>query len=409
MQQEARVTSAVILLQLLVHNAHFTSVDVPQCNHECELQNKKVLSCENRDCTQLPSSEISEVYYSEEIHYRNNKVFNITHMGRFYNLKYIDLSHNFVEIIVDDAFDNQWYLTRLNLAYNKLSTLRQEQFTGLTSLIELNLSGNKLEFIGDNIFFDATKGLKSLYLSQNFISSITHNAFTDLPDLQYLHLDNNLLEELDQAYFLGLDEVEDLNLSGNLFTSLPEGSFRECENLRVLDLGINMIKTIDTGAFRNLEKLQRLILSRNRLDQISVGMFDGLMDIDTLYLDDNPLTSIEPGSLPINLMKISMQRQPQLQSIDNGTFTGMTRLSTVEITSSQKLTNIDSNAFDGANSVVHTLNLFNNSLTTLPEDLLNWTMVLQPVLFANNWNCDCKMAWVKHSFDLTEEDKKQVV
>ena len=410
MQGGGDVLFCTLVTLLLIHNVLTESVQLTQCPQSCELLSDEItLSCEEKGCTQVPSSDVRDAYYAEQIHYRKNLVTNVTIMDKFYNLKYIDFSYNQISYVMDYAFQNLNYLTRLNLAYNKLTNLRQQYFYKLNSLLELDLSGNELEFVGDNVFFDTMRALHTLRLSKNRIRSITHNAFTDLPDLQYLHLDRNEITTLEQADFLGLTSLQDLELSSNLFTAVPELAFRECENLRNLHLSNNVIKLIEKGAFRNLGKLQVLNLEKNRLERLIPGMFDGLDNIDILYLDANPISSIDSEALPLSLRKISLQLQPNLEAIKNGTFSGMDQLTTLEITSSKKLIAIESGAFDGVNSTVKTLSLHNNSLTTLSEAMVNWSLVKHLVLSQNNWNCDCNLAWIKHSSDLAEEDKKQVV
>lgn len=69
-----------------------------------------------------------------EIHFADNSLTNITYMGSFYYLTYLDVSSNHISYIEEAAFRDLRYLEKLNLESNRITIITEEHFKGLTSL-----------------------------------------------------------------------------------------------------------------------------------------------------------------------------------------------------------------------------------------------------------------------------------
>ena len=67
----------------------------------------------------------------------------------------------------------------------------------------------------------------------------------------------------------------------------------------------------------------------------------------------------------------------------------------MDIRNNAHLRTIEAAAFAGTFSNVTYLDLYNNSLETLPRDLLNWSLVDTWNLAGNNWVCECHLVWVQ--------------
>lgn len=275
----------------------------------------------------------------------------------------------------------------------------------------LFLGLNQLTHLTANVFRTNLRGLQTLSLRENMLQTMDHNAFTDLPSLQYLHLEGNLIDIIEANHFLGLDQLEELRLSDNDLFIVPSKAFYECSKLRILDLGANWINKIEKDAFMGLDNVKNIQLSINKLQNITKGMFDGLSSIEALYLSKNPIKVIQPGSFPPTLRKIHLNYMDKLARIRNGSFTNLKNLEEIEITNSKKMVFIEPGAFayNGTTSSVTILNLYNSSLMTLSESMLDWERVDSLVLGQNEWVCDCNLLWIKVNENIDEEIKKQVV
>lgn len=110
----------------------------------------------------------------------------------------------------------------------------------------------------------------SIDLSENKITTISNNAFANLPKLGYMILNNNLL------------------------TSVPSTALLPIPNIVALDLTYNKITSLEANAFYNFKFLPDLGLSYNPVTTIDNGAFNGLSDvIDNLDYIFPPLTTVD--------------------------------------------------------------------------------------------------------------------
>ena len=97
------------------------------------------------------------------------------------------------------------------------------------------------------------------------------------------------------------------------------------------------------------------------------------------------------------LRKLFLNDLPYLKNIEPVAFHGL-ELEVIEIKNNPNLNYIDEKAFydsyvDENPNRVQNLDLSNNALKTLSKSLLNWTDT-NVILTGNQWNCDCKIAWM---------------
>ncbi|XP_033181695.1 matrix-remodeling-associated protein 5-like isoform X2 [Mastacembelus armatus] len=140
----------------------------------------------------------------------------------------------------------------------------------------------------------------------------------------------------------------------------------------------NDLHHLPDAVFRDMKSLQILKLSYNKMSEISSSMtFSGLTSLLRLYLDHNLLQYIHPRAflqLPgLRLLRLQGNRLHQLHP---HTLCTLSLLNTYCF------------------STLRHLDLSNNSLTTLPKDILVKAPLLETlVLQANPWSCDCRMNW----------------
>lgn len=88
----------------------------------------------------------------------------------------------------------------LDLSHNRIQRLVDAPFRGLTSLDDVDLSFNKITHLGLDSFQGLIR-LKSLYLHHNQITQVDHSAFKDTLSLKTLDISHNLLQHLNRDRF----------------------------------------------------------------------------------------------------------------------------------------------------------------------------------------------------------------
>lgn len=126
-------------------------------------------------------------------------------------LQFLDLSHNRLEQLHEDTFENNENLIELNLSHNNFMTLQHQPLFKSPSLMVYALS------------------LKTIKISiQSLISC-----------LQILELHECKIPQIYDNTFLHLPKLSTLDLSGNLMITLPKEPFVPLNRLRIIELGDN--------------------------------------------------------------------------------------------------------------------------------------------------------------------------
>lgn len=77
------------------------------------------------------------------------------------------------------------------------------------------------------------KKLKEIYISDNQISSIPEDFFSDNKELESINLKNNKISELPRTFLIGLSEpLRGIILTGNPIKSIPGNFFTLNEQLK---------------------------------------------------------------------------------------------------------------------------------------------------------------------------------
>ena len=129
-------------------------------------------------------------------------------------LRELNLSHNIIQMIQPEAFQDLRYLQMLDLSHNQLTSVSKFVFSDLPYLEVLNLDSNQLKYFP----FD---------------------AFSKVPRLQLLMLNNNRLSYLLPGSLLGLSAVHILGLRKNRLWSFVVDAVEEKPNLSVVDISGN--------------------------------------------------------------------------------------------------------------------------------------------------------------------------
>uniref|UniRef100_A0A1B6KZX6 Ig-like domain-containing protein n=1 Tax=Graphocephala atropunctata TaxID=36148 RepID=A0A1B6KZX6_9HEMI len=164
-------------------------------------------------------------------------------------------------------------------------------------------------------------------------------------------------------------EIQSIDLSSNTLRSLPSEAFRAVGlvNLHKIYLRECGIVELHKDAFKGLEILIELDLSNNRIHSIHPGTFRDNVRLRILLMHHNPLTKLE-----------------------DGLFTNMTYLQTVDVTSCH-LSHIGHKTFVNV-PVLHNLLLANNGLVHMKVAVVEpLTRLISLDLRNNPWRCDCHL------------------
>ncbi|XP_022707108.1 protein slit-like [Varroa jacobsoni] len=117
----------------------------------------------------------------------------------------------------------------------KLNSIPRRIDLALTQ--ELYLDFNNIDEISPQL--NSIYGLTKLDLSNNKITIIPNNAFSNLTKLNALILTNNKLQCIQNESFRGLKNLRVLSLHGNEISIMPEGSFKDLTAITHIALGSN--------------------------------------------------------------------------------------------------------------------------------------------------------------------------
>ncbi|CAG5133115.1 unnamed protein product, partial [Candidula unifasciata] len=199
------------------------------------------------------------------------------------NLGELNLEGNRLTEIPQDSFQQKEKLTMLILSNNPITSVSDEAFVNLPSLQELKLS----EVHDMTKFPDltGTMNLTVLQLDRANIRSIPKEICTNLKRLKTFNMANNELTSIDGQLFNGMDHLRDLTLSINYIHAIPEDAFIGLGALEYLNLAENQISEIHSRAFVPLKSLKDLNLGYNRIHHLPT---EGLVSLEKLKIFNNP-------------------------------------------------------------------------------------------------------------------------
>ena len=217
------------------------------------------------------------------------------------NLKFLDLSSNFIVFPIRQAWSCLKQLRTLSLRKNVLLKIQNDVFSDLVSLDKLDISYmvRSIKEIGIRAF--NIPQLKTFNFEHNNMKFQEHSdikfekLFEYLPNLRTIHLESNDFRMSYEALrrMLGpLKNLEHLHLGDINLASIPYGLLEKFPNLTVLNLSKNKISRINPRAFANVTKLEQIFLYENRIEEIDETSFPEpvLKSLKKIHLADNPFS-----------------------------------------------------------------------------------------------------------------------
>ncbi|KAG4075501.1 hypothetical protein HA402_003326 [Bradysia odoriphaga] len=231
----------------------------------------------------------------------------------------------------DDSFNGCNQATELSLSSNAITSISANAFANLPDLTYINLDQNLLTSLPENVFA-SQRNLTYLSLSTNLFEDFSASLFRPLENLENLYIGWNRLSSIGNQWFSTMANLNYLYLGSNTITTLSPESFVGLEQLRNLDLAYNAINEINSGTFAPLQNLSYLVLYNNVLTELRADGFIGLETLGTLDISDNPIGIIHEGAFRglENLATLNMARC-SLRQLQMNNFEDLGNLTTLSL------------------------------------------------------------------------------
>ena len=193
-----------------------------------------------------------------------------------------------------------------------MSYLLDNHFTYILKLLfnfrELYLQSNSIRGALTNTTLPVMKGLETLNLDKNMITSIHNGALEDFSRLTILSLRNNQIDVLQDHAFSGLSSLQILDLAHNGIVAISGSSLKHLPRLIVLDLSHNFLRALTADIISPLPSLKELRLDGNEISIVAKNALYNASLIHSLSLQDNPLAcdcTMKPFAEWLSTSKIS--------------------------------------------------------------------------------------------------------
>uniref|UniRef100_A0A0R3QR91 Chaoptin n=1 Tax=Brugia timori TaxID=42155 RepID=A0A0R3QR91_9BILA len=257
-------------------------------------------------------------------------------------LRHLDLSKNRIRYVRRLAFGKLdgtgTNLLKLNLAGNLIENITDSgAFLYMSSLVYLDLSHNLINYLNDNAF-ERLEGVESLFLQGNQLNQFPITALANMKRLRYLLLDDNPIRVLPDYVLSTLPHLQRLSFTRTRLQHITDRTFsgHSAPNLRSLNLAFNRIDYISTAAFNNMDSLEQLALNDNKLTSIQTLTFSSLRNLRQLSLAGNAINITMERSISDipTLENLSLARN-RLQQLSKATFVNLNNLEQLDLSYNQ--------------------------------------------------------------------------
>ncbi|XP_063400248.1 protein artichoke-like [Mytilus trossulus] len=298
-----------------------------------------------------------------------------------------NLSTNLIDYIQPGAFRQLTNITIIDLHGNKFEVFNTEALIDLENLVELRLHTQDppMTTILFNSMINIGKSLKNLFISDNALTHLPHQVFTEgeFPLLTDLHADHNSITNItdldEKGYGVTLRSTF-LQRQKNL---IPFGN---TTNIRTMYLEYNRIEQIYDSDLCELVNLQTLYLQTNRLNEnnIEENAFKCLPSLLYLDLGGNYQMQYVPVAVTTQEKLPAIQTLglygTQITFIEAETFSNISTLLNLKM-QTNRIVAIENNAFPLR---LRTLDLSGNSFRFIHENQFTFLSDLSNLKLRNN-------------------------
>lgn len=331
----------------------------------------------------------------KELSLENNLIKSVmSSFSVYWNLRYLDVSHNQLVALGKGNFHAQKHLNVLLLHRNMVSQLENDTFSGLEQLQELFLNENYIDDVPAGVLAPLKK-LEVLDLSQNRLVRVPDKAFLGLSNLKTLVLRDNKFVTIPSQAFVPLPTLLSLDLGFNSFSNIPEEAFSMLPQLQKLSLDGCGVKTIQAGAFKMLSALRKLKLQDNELEEVPTSTFQNIPRLEELHLGQNKFPMLRPLAFQYLkfLRTLDVSGSPVLRCVDRGAFADNMDLESVVMMHNIHFDHVEKGAFEGLVRL-RRVNLRGNAFGAFDATLLDWYELEELDLRENPLVCNCSALWL---------------
>ena len=229
-------------------------------------------------------------------------------------LKYLDLSHNPIEHIIENFFSFEQFprleILKLTSALKHINPYlidnRLISFSSLINLKQLHFDENDFEEFScsNNLSFiqwNFSSSIEKIFFGRNRLVSFDEDCFTQLANLTELDFHSNDLKNLSNGNRT-FEYLSKLRLDDNFFVTIPSNFLQRSAQLIELNLSANQLdfKKIRTNIFPTT--LRSLYLD-SMTNDLSCAAFENLIELEQLHLANLTSTRLE-NCLFNNLSKL---------------------------------------------------------------------------------------------------------
>ncbi|XP_011866814.1 PREDICTED: leucine-rich repeat-containing protein 15-like [Vollenhovia emeryi] len=254
--------------------------------------------------------------------------------GKLRNIQELNMDDN---VITQVCFENcedesiplkgAFELRKLALSNNLISEISLDAFSETSNLLELDLSGNKISDVAMGTF-NNTRMISVLSLANNTLVRVPDVC--SLYNLKTLDLSGNRISAIPYLTFCtSLRNLEFLYLSNNVITTIEARAFYSLQNLQHLDLSNNLLKHLPPHWGYSLA-ITELHLERNNFTELDSMSLVNIKTLRNIYLDENPLLVLKarsfhslPESLNVHLTNIRIDYKCQCEEEEDNNENGI--------------------------------------------------------------------------------------
>lgn len=400
---EIHITCFVILFAV-IERVRSAENDCPaKCT--CHWDDGKV-ECSNLNISSFPTGYKNPSLVTQ-LMLDNNHItsIDINILKTLTNLTFLDISNNYITELQSESFANMPHLHEIILNRNKITNIKPHTFINLPNLRNVDLSKNRISNIEDKSFVNLTS-LKMIIFDYNRLTEFKTSPFLNVPLLSVLFLCDNNMSSFPVGICQSVPSLQSLYLDNNKIKSIGAFALEGCAKITKLRLINNSLHTVNEKAFTCrrqsgnsngacLEKFKTLFLNQNNLTR-PPSAFGNKSYIRELDLSQNPFKNISENDFTglVHLTKLVISYLPTVFTIGDYAFSKLESVTTITLTNNHGLSNISKTAFNGLQNL-RAVFLENNSLETLPFNLLIWQNLVTFDARNNKLRCDCAVKWIR--------------
>ncbi|XP_054238921.1 toll-like receptor 2 type-1 [Indicator indicator] len=232
-------------------------------------------------------------------------------------------------------------ITVLNLAHNRIKHIRSQDLQQAVNLRALLLQSNKISSIDEDSFLSLGK-LELLDLSNNSLAHLSPVWFEHLFSLQHLHLQGNSYRDLGESSpFSSLRNLSSLYLGNQWFSTIRQGNFEGIELLDKLWIDSGNLNQYEPGSLKSIKKINHMIINLRINNLFSAIVSDLVHSVVWLEVRDIKLETAETSLVQNSTLPFRMRKLTFKDSSVTDQYISRMLVLLKEITSLQELEAID--------------------------------------------------------------------